>query len=151
MCTAAACILTSAMKSWRAARQNGRRPSRKWKAATSRCTSSTCCRPMKASTSTSWLAAAAPPCRANHIDHQPAGDPDHMSSQNQDEHLELLHDGRHYLGEGVVWCERTGRVFWTDIGNSRLHALAPETGVVQEWPMPERLACFALTDDDDVL
>jgi L-arabinonolactonase len=74
-----------------------------------------------------------------------------MTSQHQDEHLELLHDGRHYLGEGVVWCERTGRVFWTDIGNSRLHALAPATGVLQEWVMPERLACFALTGDDDVL
>ena len=65
--------------------------------------------------------------------------------------LDLLHDGRHELGEGVLWCERTGRVFWTDIHAARLHALDPVSGTHSEWEMPERLACFAFTDDVDVL
>lgn len=72
---------------------------------------------------------------------------------SQSSQLELLHDGQHYLGEGVIWCDRTRRVFWTNIWSEapRLHALSPDTGVVTEWVMPERLACFALTQDDNVL
>ena len=64
---------------------------------------------------------------------------------------ELLVDARNILGEGVRWCERSGRVFWTNIEGCRLHALVLATGERQQWDMPERLACFALTDNDDVL
>lgn len=65
--------------------------------------------------------------------------------------LELLHDGGNYLGEGVLWNDHTRRVLWTDIGAARLHSLDPVSGEKREWVMPERLCCFALTDDDDVL
>lgn len=65
--------------------------------------------------------------------------------------LELLHDGGNYLGEGVLWNDHTRRVLWTDIGASRLHGLDPLSGEQREWIMPERLCCFALTDDEDVL
>lgn len=65
--------------------------------------------------------------------------------------LELLHDGQNYLGEGVLWNERLARVFWTNIEAARLHSLDPLTGVRSDWVMPERLSCFALTADDDVL
>lgn len=66
-------------------------------------------------------------------------------------HAELLVDGQHVLGEGVRWCERSGRVFWTDIEGRKLYACAPHGGELQQWDMPERLACFTLTFDDDVL
>ncbi|HWW99651.1 SMP-30/gluconolactonase/LRE family protein [Collimonas sp.] len=63
----------------------------------------------------------------------------------------LVFDGKHQLGEGVLWCQRTQRLLWTDILGAALWCLTPATGVTQSWPMPERLATFALTEDDDRL
>ena len=65
--------------------------------------------------------------------------------------LRLLVDGQNELGEGVQWCARTGRVFWTDIEAAQLHSHNPVTGSGDSWQLPERLACFALTDDPDVI
>ena len=64
---------------------------------------------------------------------------------------QLLVDAQNFLGEGVRWCERSGRVFWTNIEGCQLHALTLATGARQVWDMPERLACFAQTDSDDIL
>lgn len=65
--------------------------------------------------------------------------------------IETLYDGRHALGECPLWCERSGRLYWTDIAASKLWSCAPDSGVTLSWPIPERLASFALTNDDDVL
>ncbi|HEV7814214.1 MAG TPA: SMP-30/gluconolactonase/LRE family protein [Janthinobacterium sp.] len=65
--------------------------------------------------------------------------------------LDLLHDGQNSLGEGVLWCERSQQVYWTDIHAARLHACHPGSGAHGEWTMPERLCCFALTADENVL
>jgi L-arabinonolactonase len=64
---------------------------------------------------------------------------------------ELLVDARNFLGECPLWCDRSGRLFWTNIEGQRLHSCAADGGAAQEWSMPERLACFALTADADVL
>ena len=65
--------------------------------------------------------------------------------------LRLLVDGANELGEGVQWCERSGRVFWTDIEAAQLHCHNPVTGSGDTWQLPERLACFALTDDHYII
>lgn len=52
------------------------------------------------------------------------------------------------LGEGVVWCERTGALYWTDIHNAVLWRHVPANGSTVQWPMPERLASFALCEAD---
>jgi len=65
--------------------------------------------------------------------------------------LDLLVDARNTLGEGVLWCERSRRVYWTDIEGRRLHCLCTASGLCSEWKLPERLSCFALTQDDGVL
>jgi L-arabinonolactonase len=65
--------------------------------------------------------------------------------------MQLLIDGKHALGECILWCERTGRLFWTDILASRLWIHVPSDNNTQSWPMPEPLASFSLTDDDDCL
>lgn len=65
--------------------------------------------------------------------------------------MEVLTDTRHELGECVLWCERTGRLLWTDIPAATLWAYTPATGRKASWPMPERLCCFALTGSDDRL
>jgi L-arabinonolactonase len=63
----------------------------------------------------------------------------------------LVFDGKHQLGEGVLWCQRTQRLLWTDILDAKLWCLTPATGAAQSWAMPERLATFALTEDNDRL
>jgi L-arabinonolactonase len=65
--------------------------------------------------------------------------------------MEAIVNVNNQLGECVLWCERTGRALWTDILGSTLYAHHPESGSTAAWPMPERLASFALTDDDDRL
>ena len=62
--------------------------------------------------------------------------------------MELVVDGRNTLGEGIIWDDRGGRLFWTDIEGSELWSHAPATGALQRWPLPERLCSLALTDDD---
>lgn len=63
----------------------------------------------------------------------------------------LAVDGKNTLGECVLWCERSARLLWTDIPAATLWAHTPATGATRSWAMPERLASFALTEDDDRL
>lgn len=65
--------------------------------------------------------------------------------------METIVNLNNQLGECVLWCERSGRALWTDILGATLYAHHPASGHTAAWPMPERLASFALTDDDDRL
>lgn len=65
--------------------------------------------------------------------------------------MEVLTDAGHELGECVLWCERTGRLLWTDIPAATLWSYSPSTGRAASWALPERLCCFALTGSDDRL
>ncbi|HJW10457.1 MAG TPA: SMP-30/gluconolactonase/LRE family protein, partial [Albitalea sp.] len=64
---------------------------------------------------------------------------------------QLQVDARNALGEGVLWCERTQRVFWTDIMASTLWCHHPATGTTRQWALPERLGSFAFTPDENRL
>ncbi|MCR4467472.1 SMP-30/gluconolactonase/LRE family protein [Burkholderia sp. SCN-KJ] len=63
----------------------------------------------------------------------------------------LLVDSRNTLGEGATWCDATLALYWTDIEGARLWRCRADGSDLAQWPMPERLACFALTHDPDVL
>ncbi|TDN67614.1 SMP-30/gluconolactonase/LRE family protein [Paraburkholderia sp. BL10I2N1] len=63
----------------------------------------------------------------------------------------LLIDSKCTLGEGATWCARTGRFYWTDIEGARLWRYDPRDGRSTCWPMPERLATFALCADPHYL
>ncbi|MES2933868.1 MAG: SMP-30/gluconolactonase/LRE family protein [Pseudomonadota bacterium] len=65
--------------------------------------------------------------------------------------LTLLLDGKHELGEGIRWCERTQRVFWTDIQGAKLWCHSPISGTTQSWVLPERMATYSFTNDVDCL
>ncbi|GGC84307.1 SMP-30/gluconolactonase/LRE family protein [Undibacterium terreum] len=65
--------------------------------------------------------------------------------------VNLLVDAKNQLGECVLWCDRTRRVFWTDIQSARLHAHSPVSGETQTWELPERLCNFAFTEDSNRL
>ena len=63
----------------------------------------------------------------------------------------LLVDAKCMLGEGATWCARSGRFYWTDIEGARLWRYDPRDGRSTFWPMPERLATFALCADPHYL
>ena len=65
--------------------------------------------------------------------------------------LATMVDAEDQLGECVLWCERCARVFWTDLLGATLHAHHPASGKTEQWSMPEPLASFALTANDDRL
>jgi L-arabinonolactonase len=65
--------------------------------------------------------------------------------------MEAIVNLNNQLGECVLWCERTGRALWTDILGAALYAHHLDSGQTSSWPMPERLASFALTEDADRL
>ena len=63
----------------------------------------------------------------------------------------LLVDSRNALGEGATWCDATHTLYWTDIEGARLWRCRTDGSGLAHWPMPERLACFALTNAPDVV
>jgi len=63
----------------------------------------------------------------------------------------LLIDSQCTLGEGATWSAATGWFYWTDIEGKRLYRHDPIGGATESFDMPERLACFALCADPDVL
>jgi L-arabinonolactonase len=65
--------------------------------------------------------------------------------------MQLVVDGRHTLGEGIVWNARSGKLLWTDIEGSELWSHDPASGALERWPLPERLCSMALTGSDERL
>ena len=65
--------------------------------------------------------------------------------------MEAFLDARCALGECVLWCERRGRLLWTDVPAATLWMHEPASGRTRSWPMPEPLGAFALTGSDDRL
>jgi L-arabinonolactonase len=74
-----------------------------------------------------------------------------MSTTTQTAAATLLIDAHNELGEGVTWCARTGRLYWTDIEGATLSRYDPRDGSLRTWPMPERLGCFAFCEDENTL
>ncbi|MDP9158474.1 MAG: SMP-30/gluconolactonase/LRE family protein [Pseudomonadota bacterium] len=64
---------------------------------------------------------------------------------------QLLIDSKSALGEGATWCAASGRFYWTDIEGKRLWRYDPRDARRECFEMPERLACFALCSDPDLL
>ena len=62
--------------------------------------------------------------------------------------MDVALDAGNTLGEGIVWCERAQALYWTDIQRATLYRLHIESGTLEHWPMPERLASFALCETD---
>lgn len=51
------------------------------------------------------------------------------------------------LGEGPVWDDRSGCVFWVDIKNPAIHSLHLASGVRRRWPMPARIGAIGMMND----
>lgn len=62
-----------------------------------------------------------------------------------------LSDLRCTLGEGIVWDDALGVLWWTDIQESLLWQHDPATGRERQWPMPQRVGSFVLMGTPGVL
>ena len=62
--------------------------------------------------------------------------------------MDVALDARNTLGEGIIWCDRAQALYWTDIQRATLFRLHPASNTQEQWPMPERLASFALCEVD---
>jgi L-arabinonolactonase len=48
------------------------------------------------------------------------------------------------LGEGPLWCARTGRLYWHDVTGRRLHRSDAGGRHVESWDLPKMPGCFGL-------
>jgi len=55
------------------------------------------------------------------------------------------------LGEAVIWDERTGHIWWTDIPQRLLYRYAWEGKTCENFVVPERIGSLGLTSDPDIL
>lgn len=51
------------------------------------------------------------------------------------------------LGEGALWDDRAGRLWWIDIKGRHLHRMNEAGGDQRSWDLPEEPGCVALTRD----
>ncbi|MFY3307971.1 SMP-30/gluconolactonase/LRE family protein [Achromobacter ruhlandii] len=65
--------------------------------------------------------------------------------------LEPTVDVLNQLGECPIWCDRTNRLFWTDIPGKAMFVYEPESGAVRRWDVPESVGSFALTEAENIL
>jgi sugar lactone lactonase YvrE len=55
------------------------------------------------------------------------------------------------LGEGPVWDEREGRLWWVDIKAPAVHRYDPSSGRVDSWAAPEPVSALALREAGGLL
>ena len=55
------------------------------------------------------------------------------------------------VGEGAVWCMRSGRLLWIDAWGRQVLRTDPATGTVETWTLPQRTGCVAPLADGAIL
>ena len=55
------------------------------------------------------------------------------------------------LGEGPVWDERTGTLYWVDIKAPALFATEVAARQTRRWPMPERIGAIGLREGNGLV
>ena len=65
--------------------------------------------------------------------------------------VDCVLDCRCTLGEGLVWDEQAGRLWWTDIPAGRIYALERGSGAVRTFDLPGPVGSFGLCAGSDSL
>jgi sugar lactone lactonase YvrE len=65
--------------------------------------------------------------------------------------VEVAAPGMDQLGECPLWDERTGRVYWVDSRGPSIRRLAPGTGTVEVFPLPEVVGSIAFRERGGLL
>jgi sugar lactone lactonase YvrE len=60
--------------------------------------------------------------------------------------VDRVTDATCILGESPIWCATRQTLYWVDIRAPALHALAPQSGVLQRWSLPDLCGALVLTD-----
>lgn len=55
------------------------------------------------------------------------------------------------LGESPLWDHRRGLLFWVDIDNCIIHSLEPETKLLLNYALHEKIGCLALAGEKDFI
>lgn len=64
---------------------------------------------------------------------------------------ECVFDGGAVLGEGPVWDDRTGLLYWVDIERGRICRFDPKSRSNQEWLLGTRVGFAVLTERGDMI
>lgn len=62
--------------------------------------------------------------------------------------IEQLPVGLDKLGESAFWDHRIGALYWLDHLGPSVRRYVPETGGLEEWPLPKTGGCAGLTTDE---
>jgi len=66
--------------------------------------------------------------------------------------IDLIADSRCHLGEAPVWSQRSGRLYWLDIGlPTRLFSWEFDSRCVSVWTLSELATGLALSDKDELI
>ena len=65
--------------------------------------------------------------------------------------VELLVDAKARLGECALWCDRTHRLWWTDIESRTISSADGRGGDLRQWTLPDRVGSFALCEQEGLL
>ncbi len=60
---------------------------------------------------------------------------------------ECIIDGKNQLGEGPVWEEKLGELFWVDIEGRKLHRYRPSDGVTHAYELDQKIGCAVPAED----
>lgn len=60
---------------------------------------------------------------------------------------ECIMDGHNQLGEGPVWDEKLGELFWVDIEGRKLHRYRPSDGKKIEYPLEQKIGAAVPAED----
>lgn len=63
----------------------------------------------------------------------------------------VIHQGRHEIGEGPLWHDGIGRLFWFSILEGRLLSCAADGADPREWRLGERASAAGIIDDATLL
>lgn len=56
----------------------------------------------------------------------------------------------HTLGENILWCSKTGCIWWIDIQEKKLQRYHLQTKKLNSWNTPERIGSFGFTKDESL-
>jgi len=65
--------------------------------------------------------------------------------------VELVHDAHAAIGEGAVWDDRTGSLYWCDIDGGLVHRFDPSNGPAEPIVIGERVGCLALRESGNAI
>lgn len=55
------------------------------------------------------------------------------------------------LGEGPVWDEVSGQLYWIDIKRNTVFRYNPSGGAVQSWQLQQMVGCIAIVDEHNII